>query len=120
VGEDSDVVLLVDADDVNRAVVSRILATHRYGVAGVGTGAEGLRILAAGPPPCLILYVMTGTEDGSREFRAAQLAEPAFAAVPTIMCTAMDFEADKPTHPKFIAALLGLVSRHCEAAAYAN
>jgi DNA-binding response OmpR family regulator len=115
-----DTVLLVHADLASRTTVTDLLESHRYLVSGVATGAEGLRLLADDPTPCLILYVMTGAGDGSHEFRAAQMADPAFAAVPIIMCTEMDLGTGGTVRESFVQALLALVRRHCPQAEYAG
>ncbi len=115
-----DTVLLVHADAPSRAALTGLLESNRYAVAGVSTGAEGLQVLAGGPLPCLILYVMTGDGDGSLEFRAAQTADASFAAVPIIMCTPLDVGAGDAGTSTFVSALLALVGRHCEQVGYAG
>ena len=111
--------LLVHANAVSRAALAGLLQANRYAVAGFSTSAEGLRYLANEPLPCLILYILTGVDDGSMEFRAAQMADPSFAAVPIIMCTAQEVGGG-PRHRSFIDALLALVGRHCDHVPYAN
>lgn len=83
------------------------------------SGAEALAVLYVSPAPCVIMYGMTGAEDGSGEFRAAQLADPTFAAIPIIMWAAPESATASPD-TEFVRALLALVGRHCEHADYAS
>jgi len=120
VGGHPDTVLLVHADVASRAALAKVLESNRYAVSAVGTGNEGLRMLANAPVPCLVLYVMTGADDGSLEFRAAQMADPTFAGVPTIMCTAVDLDGGGLTRGAVVDALLALVGRHCAQVSHAH
>jgi len=114
-----DTVLLVHADAASRGVVADLLRAARFTVEGVSSATEALATLAADPAPCIILYGMTGPDDGSVDFRSAQLAEPEFAAVPLVMWTVPNPVARSPDK-KFIEALLALVGRHCAETQYAS
>jgi len=114
-----DTVLLVHADAASRGVVADLLRAARFTVEGVSSAGEALAMLAGSPAPCIILYGMTGPDDGSVGFRSAQLADPAFAAVPIVMWTVPNTAAGSHDK-KFLEALLALVGRHCAETEYAS
>ena len=82
-------VLLVEDDDDLREDLALILTNRGYRIETARNGAEALeRLRAPGPLPCLILLDLMMPVMNGWEFRAAQLADPAIAAVPVVVMTA--------------------------------
>jgi CheY-like chemotaxis protein len=82
-------ILVIDDDDDVRESVVDTLADEGFAALGAASGGAALAMLErAEPKPAVILLdlmmpVMTGAE-----FRAAQLADPAIAAIPVVLLTA--------------------------------
>lgn len=75
--------LIVEDDDDNRVMVATLLAIRGYSAVTATNGCEAL-VLAREHRPCLILLdLMMPVMDG-REFRLAQLADPAIADIPVL------------------------------------
>ena len=78
-------VMLVEDDPDANAALERFLRAHHFEVVVAFDGHQALERLRAGPRPSVILLdVMMPGMDG-HAFRAAQRADPAFAAIPVIV-----------------------------------
>jgi CheY-like chemotaxis protein len=117
-------VLVVDDERGIRELFRRVLLLAGYDVLLAAGGAEGLQLLGRNPDIGLILLDLDMPYiDGSR-FRAAQLADPRLAGVPTVVVTGMaltdalraELHADayltKPAPP---AQLTATAARYCRA-----
>ena len=88
-------ILLVEDDELLRGAMKMVLEWEGYRVACAGDGREALDYLRAGGRPALILLdVMLPVLDGVR-FRQEQRRDPALAAVPVVVVSALD-AADCP------------------------
>jgi CheY-like chemotaxis protein len=113
-------VLLVEDDTDIREAVGEVLADHGYQVVTAGHGAAALEQLRDGSRPDVILLdIMMPVMDGAT-FRAAQKADPALAAIPVVVMTALASAKDAPewgdvaafpTKPIKLDALLAAVAR---------
>jgi CheY-like chemotaxis protein len=114
-------VLVVDDDRDIRESLIEMLEDHGYRAVGAGNGLEALEVLRAGPPPCLILLDLMMPGMDGREFRAEQIKEPSWAAVPVIVISAYgDVEAqagalalDCLKKPLTMRPLMDAVHRKC-------
>jgi len=84
-------VLIVDDETNIREVVGRYLEREGYLVATAEDGAAALRLVETQPPDLIILDLMLPRVDGLEVCRQIR----AHSAVPIIMLTARDEEADK-------------------------
>jgi DNA-binding response OmpR family regulator len=118
-------VLVVEDDDDLRSSLVLLLVAHGFRAAGAADGLEALSHLRAHGPPGLIVLdaVMPGM--GGLEFRGEQLADPALAGIPVVVCTAWEELQDRPefravaaflVKPADPRRLLGLVREHCRRA----
>ena len=82
-------VLLIDDDPPTHDVLRRLLGREGYQLMGAMSGAEGLALARAIRPAAVLLDVMMPGQDGWQVLRALK-AEPALAAIPVIMLTALD------------------------------
>lgn len=81
-------ILIVEDDAPIREVLSEILQLDGYEVLTAGNGEEGLRRLAEGPPPHLILLdLMMPVKDGFT-FRSEQRKNPQWREIPVIVLSA--------------------------------
>jgi CheY-like chemotaxis protein len=81
-------ILVVDDDSEIRDSFRQILAEESYDVHCAIHGAEAIAVLRRGLSPHLIvLDLMMPVMDGW-EFREQQMANPTFAAIPVIVCSA--------------------------------
>jgi CheY-like chemotaxis protein len=88
-------VLLVEDDELLRGAMKMVLEWEGYRVACAGDGMEALDYLRSGGRPAVILLdVMLPVLDG-RQFREEQRRDPALAAVPVVVVSALD-AADCP------------------------
>ena len=86
--ETAPCILVVDDDASVRQTLSDVLTDEGYFVATAQNGAVALARLRAGLSPALILLdLMMPVLDGMA-FCAAQAADPAIAAIPTIVVSA--------------------------------
>lgn len=83
-------VLVVDDDDDLRECMHDVLADRGYEVTSVRDGEHALEHLhlAQGTLPSVILLDLMMPNMNGFEFRARQIAEPRFASIPVIICTA--------------------------------
>jgi CheY-like chemotaxis protein len=113
-------VLLVEDDTDIREAVGEVLSDHGYQVVTAGHGAAALEQLRDGSRPDVILLdLMMPVMDGAT-FRAQQKADPALAAIPVVVMTALASAKDAPewgdvaaflTKPIKLDALLAAVAR---------
>jgi CheY-like chemotaxis protein len=107
--------ILIAEDDADaREQIRLLLERQGYRVRTAGNGQEALNLLRADPPPELILLdLMMPVLDGW-EVRRRQLADPALAAIPVVVLTAVN-ETDrlgdvgyllKPIDPDELLAVL--------------
>jgi CheY-like chemotaxis protein len=82
-------VLIVEDDDDVRHSLSEVLMAEGFGVAEARHGAEALERLRIGPPPQLILLDLMMPVMNGWEFRDAQRAVPEWAAIPTLILSAV-------------------------------
>ena len=80
-------ILVVDDDDEIQETLREILEDEGYRVAVAGNGAEALERLRVRRPALIFLDLMMPVMNGAR-FRAVQLAEAAWADIPTVVLTA--------------------------------
>lgn len=119
----SPCVLVVDDDEMIRESLIEALGDHGYAARGASDGREALDLLRAPEPaPCLIILdLMMPVMDG-REFREAQLADPALSQIPVVVVSAnRDLQRickDLAPQAAFkkplpLADLLDVVQQHC-------
>ena len=81
-------ILVVDDDSELRESLALLLALKGYEVITASDGREALQALHGGPQPCLIVLDLTMPEMDGLQFRRAQLADPALAKIPVVLCSA--------------------------------
>jgi CheY-like chemotaxis protein len=117
-------VLLVDDDRDIRDVVAQILEEEGYSVAVAGDGEAALQLLAEVRPRLILLDLNMPVMNGV-QFRKRQSQDPALAAIPTVVMSAMDRLPDLVTDPPpdealakpiSIEKLLAVVGRYAGAA----
>jgi CheY-like chemotaxis protein len=92
-------VLIVDDSPHLRDTLGVVFQLRGFGVATAADGGEALVYLRGHPPPCLIvLDLMMPSMDG-RQFRAAQLRDPALAPIPVVVCSAVADLVDPADFP---------------------
>lgn len=80
-----DEILLVEDDDDIRESLTELLRSRGYEVTAVTNGRDALERLMSGPPPCMIILdLMLPVMDGW-EFRAQQMANSNWAAIPVVV-----------------------------------
>jgi len=116
-------VLVVDDDEDIRESLMDFLEDNGYQPVGARSGHEALEKLRASDlRPCIIILdLMMPVMDG-RAFREEQLRNPALAAIPVIIISALRDSAETaenlkvPSHlpkPLNLPALLKVVREHC-------
>src|SRR3954471_4035071 len=116
-------ILAVDDDECTRKILKGLLTRGGFDVRLASDGREALELVHAGPPPDVILLdlqmpVMTGVE-----VLSAMRANPAWAAIPTVIltaseeCTAAQFGVAglllKPFHDADLQAVIrSALARH--------
>jgi DNA-binding response OmpR family regulator len=91
------ILVVEDRDDVRQGL-AQLLELNDFLVADARDGEEGLRQLATDPEgfALVLLDLMLPGAISGRDLRLRQLADPALAAVPTIVVTASDLsQADR-------------------------
>jgi CheY-like chemotaxis protein len=81
-------VLLIDDNEDVRAAMKTLLELEGYLVVEAADGDEALMQLQEGLDPCVILLDMLMPGKDGLQFRTEQLADPTFAAIPTIAYSA--------------------------------
>lgn len=116
-------VLVVEDDELIRDSLLELLEQHGVAAEGAANGREALDQLAAATtlPALIVLDLMMPVMDG-REFRAAQLRDPALAGIPVVVISAYRDLAElehelQPVgllgKPLKLAELLAIIRRHC-------
>lgn len=92
---ESNAVLVVDDDEMNRILITHYLEKEGYAVTQVSSGEEALRVLEDPPLPALILLdvVMPGTS-GLEVCRRIK-AHPSTGAIPVVLLTALEKNEDR-------------------------
>jgi CheY-like chemotaxis protein len=113
---------MIDDDADVRSALAELLEIHGYIVASAGNGEEALALLrnAATPPSVIVLDVLMPEMDGW-QFRAEQKKDPALAAIPVVVVSAMrnaeGFDAAAVFHkPVSVDRLLAALDQICSAA----
>jgi CheY-like chemotaxis protein len=119
----SDGLIVVVEDDPDaREALTMLLEGEGYTVAAAAHGQEALELLANLPTPCLILLDLTMPVMDGWRFRAVQLANPHYSAIPVVVVTAADLSQHPPTgltnvtvltKPVEPDQLMALVKEHC-------
>ncbi|MGE0547466.1 MAG: PleD family two-component system response regulator [Kofleriaceae bacterium] len=97
-------VLVVDDDPDIRETISEVLEDEGYSVVSAVNGADALDVLQSIKPSLILLDLSMPIMSG-QEFRCRQLADPALAAIPTVVMTAADRIYDKTAGLKLTAIL---------------
>jgi len=114
-------ILVIDDDDGMRVPLCRVLEFDGHRTVQAVDGREGLRLLRDGLDPCLIIMdLMMPGVDGFA-FRAAQVADPRLADIPTIVLTASALTVGTNalhattvvTKPVTVDRVLALVDAYC-------
>ena len=80
--------MVIEDDDDLREAIAMSLATEGIEVAAFGDARDALRGLQCGLGPFLILLDLMMPNMSGWEFREAQEADPAIAAIPVVLITA--------------------------------
>lgn len=91
------IILIVEDDRDIRDVLAEILSEEGYQVLVAEDGADGLRRLAEGPQPDLILLDLMMPRMDGYQFREEQRKNPAWSAIPLVLLTAGVETSDKIT-----------------------
>lgn len=91
------IILIVEDDRDIRDVLAEILAEEGYQVLVAEDGADGLKRLAEGPSPDLILLDLMMPRMDGYQFREEQRKNPAWSAIPLVLLTAGVETSDKIT-----------------------
>jgi CheY-like chemotaxis protein len=83
-------ILIIDDDLDIRREVSEILREEGLDVMTASNGGEALRLLRTSLPPSLILLDLMMPGTSGWEFRRAQVADPALAAIPVLVFSSFD------------------------------
>lgn len=94
---DAPIILIVEDDRDIRDVLAEILAEEGYQVLAAEDGAEGLRRLAEGPTPDLILLDLMMPRMDGYQFREEQRKNPEWSPIPLVLLTAGVETSDKIT-----------------------
>ena len=114
-------ILIVDDNDLTRALLKQVLELEGYPTATATDGVEALQYLRGGNPVSLVIIdVYMPVMDG-RSLAEKVRADPALADIPVIAYSAGSDETipgttafvRKSAHPD---VLLGLVAKHCRTA----
>lgn len=81
-------ILVVEDDRDIRDSIAEILEDEGFVVAVAIDGEDALRYLGENPPPSLILLDLLMPRLDAKGFREAQLANPDWAAIPTVVMSA--------------------------------
>jgi CheY-like chemotaxis protein len=91
----SKTILVIDDTRDLRDSISEALEDTGFTTVLTNDGRCGLDVLNAGPPPDLILLDLMMPGMNGFEFRREQLAVPEFAGIPTVIMTAIAFDAEQ-------------------------
>ncbi len=90
----SQLVLIVDDDQMNRELLETVLKRAGYAVAHANSGRQALQVVIAQPPDLILLDVRLGEMNGY-DVCARIKSEPTTRSIPIIMLTAADDERDR-------------------------
>ena len=90
----SQLILVVDDDQMNRELLETVLKRSGYQVATANSGAQAFKVIAAQLPDLILLDVRLGEVSGY-DVCAKLKSEPETRPVPIIILTAADDPADK-------------------------
>ena len=90
----SQLVLIVDDDQMNRELLETVLKRAGYAVAHANSGKQALQAVVAQPPDLILLDVRLGEMNGY-DVCARIKSEPTTRSIPIIMLTAADDERDR-------------------------
>jgi two-component system, chemotaxis family, chemotaxis protein CheY len=115
-----ELIMVVDDDESIRSALSELLSDEGYRVITVPGGSEALACLSDGQrPDAILLDLMMPQMDGWK-FRAEQMVNPALAAIPVIVITAVTHPEPTATlgvatfkKPLDTGALLAAIRKHC-------
>jgi len=112
-------ILVIDDDPDLRETLVLLLADHAVTVTAVGSGREGLAVLADGSPPDLILLDLMMPEMNGWQFLEHVRADAALASIPVVIMTAHPAVDPLPAPVKETlrkpfsgATLLATIARH--------
>jgi CheY-like chemotaxis protein len=114
--------LVVDDDADIVEALADALGDEGYEVAAAHDGFEALSVLAAQPPPCLILLDWMMPRCDGPTFRRQQQQDPTMAAIPVVLLTADPAVEEKARQigavahlrkPIDLDDLLAVIARHC-------
>jgi CheY-like chemotaxis protein len=88
-------ILLVDDEEVVRLVTSLLLQGKGYAVRTARDGREALDLLQGQPPPNLILLDLWMPRMNGWQFRERQVRDPALAAIPVLVVSAVADDAEQ-------------------------
>jgi CheY-like chemotaxis protein len=119
--ENRRTLLVVDDDVELRSMLTEVLETEGYEVAGAGNGAEALQYLREAPPPDLILLDLCMPVKDGWQFRVEQKADPLLALIPVMVMSgdpssqaaAIDAAVflEKPVRaPRLLASIRDIIS----------
>lgn len=101
--EERELILVVEDDQDIRDSIAEILEDEGYRVATAADGELGLRHLAEQELPALILLDLLMPRVDAQAFRRAQMSEPRWAAIPTVLMSA-DFQTVQRAHELSVTA----------------
>jgi CheY-like chemotaxis protein len=112
-------ILVIEDSPVVQGAMRMVLEWEGYRVSCAANGREALDLLQAGERPSLILLDLAMPVVDGREFRAAQRADPALAAIPVVVVSgnpvARSVEAEghvqKPFEPEELLAAIRQAER---------
>jgi CheY-like chemotaxis protein len=90
----SQLVLIVDDDQMNRELLETVLKRSGYSVSHANSGAQALRVVTEQPPNLILLDVRLGEMSGY-DVCARLKSDPATRPIPIIILTAADNEQDR-------------------------
>jgi CheY-like chemotaxis protein len=116
-------VLIVDDDEDIRDSIQSLLQLRGFAVDTAPDGLAGLERMRTGPPPSLVILDFMMPRMNGEEFRAAQLSDPALAAVPVVLLTgagegagAARVQVERIAKPIDLQLLFDTVARFCRPA----
>ena len=114
-------VLVVDDDEDIRDTIQSLLQLRGFAVETAADGLAGLERMRSGPPPAVVILDFMMPRMNGEEFRAAQLREPALAAVPVVLLTgagetagAARLAVERIPKPIDLQLLFDTVARFCD------
>ena len=118
-------ILVLDDDEGMRVPLCRVLEFDGHRTVQATNGRDGLRLLRDGLDPCLIIMDLMMPEVDGFAFRAAQVADPRLAEIPTIVLTASALTVGTNalnasavvTKPVTVGRVLALVDAYCRQSA---